>query len=291
MGKMLTKLLGVAWLVAVCQHAAFAESPTIVERGDSKLATIVLILDDLGNSLALGQRAIHLPGAINYAILPQSPNGARLAKAAHQQGKEVMLHIPMSNIKGRRMGPGALTPAMDEEHFIATLRQHLQSIPYVRGVNNHMGSLLTQLHRPMSWFMKELKQQQLYFVDSRTSPLTVAESLAKTYNLPHLRRHVFLDNHRSEKAISKQFERLISIAKEQGTAVAIGHPHPETLGFLEQALPVLRLRGVRLAFASEVAGMRDNTCVESTIYQDTGLKKCMNFPQIATAVNEPETLF
>jgi uncharacterized protein len=272
----LKRLTGILCLLLGYTFGAIGESyPATIEQGyiessteqyDSPavnpppLANIVLILDDLGNSVALGQRAIQLPGDINYSFLPQSPNGARLAKFAHLHGKEIMLHIPMSNIHGKRMGPGALTPAMEKEQFIATLRENLHSIPHVRGVNNHMGSLLTQLHQPMTWFMQELKQQKLYFIDSRTSPLTVAESTAKTYKLPHMRRHVFLDNLRTQPAISKQFERLVSMAKLQGTAVAIAHPHPETLSFLEHALPALSQRGVRLVFASEMLNKLAGSC-------------------------------
>lgn len=238
-------------------------------------ATVVLIVDDLGHNLAVGKRAIQLPGAINYSILPQSPNGAALARAAYQQGKEVMLHMPMSNIRGRQMAPGVLKPAMDQQQFIEAVRNHLDSVPHVRGVNNHMGSLLTQLHQPMSWFIKELKQRQLYFVDSRTSPLTVAESVARTHNLPHLRRHIFLDNQRDQQAIAAQFEKLLILAKNRGTAVAIAHPHPETLSFLEQALPSISTRGVRLAFASEAVTPPTRQCVTNNPDSALTNKNCL----------------
>ncbi|MEE8058784.1 MAG: divergent polysaccharide deacetylase family protein [Pseudomonadales bacterium] len=213
--------------------------------------TIVLIIDDMGNGLELGQRAIALPGAINYAFLPHSPNSKRLARAAYQQGKEILLHIPMSNLQDRATGPGKLSPFMDKAQFLLTVRTDLQAIPHVRGVNNHMGSLLTQLREPMGWLMAELKQQNLYFIDSRTSPLTVGESLAQSYKLPTASRDVFLDNQRNTAAISTQFEHAITLAKQQDFAVVIAHPHPETLVFLKQAIPTLEARGVKFSLASD----------------------------------------
>ena len=230
-------------------------SPTphcLAENTQAPTATIVLILDDMGNNLELGRRAIALPGAISYAFLPHSPYSNSLANTAYQQKKEVLLHIPMSNVHSRPTGPGTLTPIMDRQQLLDTMDANLASVPHVRGVNNHMGSLLTQLHQPMDWLMRALKQQQLYFIDSRTSPLTVAESTAEKHNVPTLRRDVFLDNARDTESITKQFNRLLARAKQQGYAVAIAHPYPETLSFLEQILPTLEAQGITLKQPSQL---------------------------------------
>lgn len=216
----------------------------------SRAAKIVLIIDDMGNSLELGQQAIALPGAINYAFLPHSPYSEQLAHSAHQHAKEVLLHAPMSNLHNRPTGPGALKPIMNRQQFLATLSEDLAAVPHVRGLNNHMGSLLTQLRKPMGWLMAALKQQQLYFVDSRTSPRSVAETIARKHQLPTLKRDIFLDNDRTPAAIEQQFNQLITLAKSQGIAVAIGHPYPETLTYLQQALPALAKQGVTLTLAS-----------------------------------------
>ncbi len=211
---------------------------------------IVLIIDDMGNSLELGQRAIALPGVVNYAFLPHSTYTKTLANEANRQQKEVLLHAPMSNLHDYPTGPGTLTPKMSQQQFLVTLTDNIASIPHVKGVNNHMGSLLTQLKQPMSWLMQALKQQNLYFVDSRTSPLTVAERTAKDWQLPNLRRDIFLDNQRTPEAIARQFEQLLQQSRRHGQAVAIGHPYPETLDFLEQALPQLAEKGFVLSSAS-----------------------------------------
>lgn len=216
----------------------------------------VLIIDDMGNSLPLGERALLLPGKINYSFLPHTPNTRLLAKDAHAKGQEILLHLPMSNLNGAPAGPGKLSPSMDKQQFMATLHDNLQAVPYARGVNNHMGSLLTQLHQPMEWLMEALKLQRLYFIDSRTSPLTIAEQKAEDQHVPALRRDVFLDNSLDEANIEKQFERWIHLSQKHGVAVAIGHPHPETLSVLERRLPELDQRGVRLVFASDILNRR-----------------------------------
>jgi polysaccharide deacetylase 2 family uncharacterized protein YibQ len=212
--------------------------------------SIILIIDDMGNGEELGRRAVALSGPINYAFLPHSPHGKTLANLAHRHGKEIMLHLPMSNVNDYATGPGTLRPIMNRSEFLQTLHKNLDSIPHVTGVNNHMGSLLTQLQEPMNWLMDALKQRKLFFIDSRTSRLTVAEKLARSHQLPTGKRDIFLDNHLQPSLISTQFEQLITLAKQQGTAIGIAHPHPETLAFLEQAIPTLTSRGVQLVPAS-----------------------------------------
>jgi polysaccharide deacetylase 2 family uncharacterized protein YibQ len=128
----------------------------------------------------------------------------------------------------------------------------LDAVPHARGVNNHMGSELTEHPLQMGWVMQTLLRRDLYFVDSRTSAATVAASTAADFSVPHLSRSVFLDNDRDAAAIDHFFRRLLARAEVDGVAVGIGHPYPETAAYLRQAIPRLRCRGVRLALVSEV---------------------------------------
>lgn len=249
-----TALLGL-WLL--CNNQSSLAAPPAV----------ILVIDDIGYDYQLGKRAIALPGAIHYAILPERKNSAKLAKLAYQQGKEVLLHAPMSTINGQSPGPLALTPALNRENFISTLNQQLASIPQALGVNNHMGSQLTQLNNPMSWLMSVLKKRQLYFLDSRTTAETVAQQHAQLAQLPNLKRDIFLDNSRKPADIRRQFEKLLSIADENGHAVAIGHPYPETLAVLEEYLPSLSLRGYQQRFASEFLQLNRNHCEKEILHR------------------------
>lgn len=215
-------------------------------------ARLVIILDDIGNNAESGRRALALPGAVTYAVLPYTPHGRMLAEMAHESNREVMLHAPMSNLGGMALGQGGLTLALSEDEFVSTLRGAIADVPHIVGVNNHTGSELTAAHEQMQWVMKELKAQSLYFVDSLTTGLSVAEKTAVEHQVPALRRHVFLDNETDMEAIHLQFQRALTIARDQGFAVAIGHPYPETLAYLEQAIPALPTLGVELVPVSNL---------------------------------------
>ena len=130
------------------------------------------------------------------------------------------------------MGPGALLQKMDQATFSETLKQNIESIPNIIGINNHMGSLLTNDIEKMSWLMSEAKDKQFLFLDSKTSDSSIAEDVAEKYGVPALGRDIFLDHKGAENSINQQFERAQNIAKETGKAIVICHPYPETLNFL-----------------------------------------------------------
>nr|WP_281290173.1 divergent polysaccharide deacetylase family protein [Parahaliea aestuarii] len=209
-------------------------------------------MDDIGNQLGAGRSAVELPGRLNYAVLPHTPHGPALAELAHRRGKEVLLHQPMSNLAHKPLGRGGLTPELPRERFDSVLQAAIASVPHARGLNNHMGSDLTRRRPQMEWLMAELADRQLYFVDSRTDKGTVAATVAGETRVPHLSRQVFLDNQRNPEAIAERFAHFTRLARERGTAVAIGHPYPETIAFLQQALPSLASGPYRLALVSEV---------------------------------------
>lgn len=216
------------------------------------VAEVAIIIDDIGYNRSQGLAAINIPGNLTYAIIPHSPHAKSLAIAAYKMQKELILHAPMSNIHNYPMGQSGLTEEMSEEDFHNTLSNAIASVPYVIGVNNHMGSLLTQQQRPMEWTMKTLKAHGLYFIDSRTTPASVAWKTAQQFNIASLKRDVFLDHKRDSVFIAEQFERFISIAKRKGYAIAIAHPYPETIKYLENNINRLKVHGIRLRTASEL---------------------------------------
>lgn len=211
---------------------------------------ITLIIDDIGNSEPLGSRAVALPGAVTYAVLPHTPYGAELAEKAHALNKEVMLHAPMSNLAQMPLGPGGLTDQLSRDDFMTTLEAAIAAVPHLQGINNHMGSELTAQETQMQWVMEALQAHELYFVDSLTTAGSVAGRVAREKEIPTITRNVFLDNVATPENIDHEFQRLIQLAREKGNAVGIGHPYKETLDYLEIALPKLAEQNIELISAS-----------------------------------------
>lgn len=213
---------------------------------------LAIIIDDIGYNLTLGKRTTDLNGDFTLAVLPFTPHGIELAQRAHQRGKEIMLHTPMSNHHNYPLGRGGLKSGMQRAEFLAVLRENLANVPHIKGVNNHMGSQLTEETEPMRWLMEELKAKGLYFVDSRTSARTQALIMAEKIRLPSRRRDVFLDDDRSSSNIKYQLIRALKLARQRGSAIAIGHPYPETLAELERLQPLLEQYDVQLVKTSQL---------------------------------------
>lgn len=212
----------------------------------SPVKQIAIVIDDIGYR-STDREALTLPGPVTYAILPYTPYAKRLAKQAFAQDKEVMAHIPMEAMTNNHLlGQGALTGDMDEQRIKEELRQALASIPHVRGMNNHMGSRLTQMRQPMEWTMEILREQQLYFLDSKTVPGSTAEEVAQAMGVKSNHRQIFLDNQLTPAYLQQQFDHLLRIADKYHQGIAIAHPHPETIAFLQQQLPKLAQRGITL---------------------------------------------
>ena len=200
------------------------------------IGKIAIIIDDMGYNRH-NQSFSKLPNPITFAILPFTPYSQKIANSAHQQNREVILHIPMqAQSHNHLLGKGALMEQMTKQYFQHVLSHGLADIPYAIGVNNHMGSKLTEEIIPMQWTMELLSKRGLFFVDSLTTAHSVAQSSAVSAGLPSLRRHIFLDNIRTSAAMDKQFQQAIEHSLKAPYAILIGHPYPETLQYLSQRL-------------------------------------------------------
>lgn len=214
---------------------------------------VTLIIDDLGYRLEDDQRAVSLPGPISYAILPHTPHARRIAELAHTLDKDILVHLPMEALRSNHLlGPGALTGNMSKTEFTQTVKQDIAAIPHAVGISNHMGSLLTTSQQAMHWLMQTIQSTGMFYMDSMTIAESVAGQSASAYQVPYLQRDVFLDEERDPTAIRAQFRELIRIAKEQGSAIGIAHPHPETITTLATLLPRLSEHGVKLISIREM---------------------------------------
>jgi len=206
---------------------------------------VAIIIDDLGYDRSLAREFMDLDLPLTLSILPLAPYTRSIAHEAREEGREIMLHLPMEPRRYPRINPGdgVLLISMDRSVILEVLDRDLGEIPFVAGVNNHMGSRFTENEEKMTVVLEELKRRRLYFVDSKTSRRSVAFDLAKQMELRTACRDVFLDNDLSEGALKIQADRLFALARHKGYAIGIGHPHKETLWFL---------RGLQVSLKKEV---------------------------------------
>lgn len=208
---------------------------------------IAIIMDDLGYSRANGERALNLPVEVTAAVIPKAPHGPTLAKKAAEGGREVIVHLPMTaGPTWQLLDPGGIHDDMPAEEIGRVIRDAFERIPQASGLNNHMGSRFTANREAMHWVMHELATHRAFFVDSLTTADSAGMEMAARHGLPAASRDVFLDNERGLLDINKQFNTLLRIARQRGHAVGIAHPYPETLDYLEEALPLLADAGVEL---------------------------------------------
>lgn len=264
-------------------HALLRQPRAPARRADDGFALISIILDDLGEQYAAGLRAVDLPGAVACAFLPYTRFSAAQAELAHGRGKEVLLHLPLQP-GNAQPHPVGLTLASGRSEMAAYLESALASVPHARGLNNHQGSLLTEMPQHMDWLMSEIKlYPRLYFVDSRTSPVSVAYRVALARAVPAAERQFFLDTERGDAAVRAAFLQLVQYARRHERALAIGHPYPETFRVLEQELPRLAQYRVKLVPPSElIASQSGQPARHERYYKQLKLSPTMSAAAAAT---------
>lgn len=216
-------------------------------------ARLAIVIDDLGSDREQADALFRLSYPLTLSVLPNQSSSGEIAEEAHRRGYEVMLHLPIASEAGNKDEPVELHPGMDASTVGITFESMLNTVPYAAGVNNHEGSLGTSDPGLMRELMPLLHEHNLFFIDSRTTAATVAETAAHTAGVPAASRSVFLDDDQSTAAVRKQFALAIHDARAKGSALAIGHPHPETLQVLAEMLPEAKRQGVTLVFASDLA--------------------------------------
>jgi polysaccharide deacetylase 2 family uncharacterized protein YibQ len=166
---------------------------------------------------------------------------------------DIMLHLPMEPVEYPSVnpGPGALLTAMTPEEIVIQLEKNLDEVPFIKGVNNHMGSRMTTVPNQMYQILSVLKKRRLFFIDSFTTIESICRSSARLVQTPFAQRDVFLDHIQTPEVIRGQIRRLIRAAQNYGEAVGIGHPHAVTYEVLREMLPELQEK-LELVPASDV---------------------------------------
>lgn len=209
---------------------------------------IAIVIDDLGDSLVTARQVLALEPAVTVAVIPFRSASAAVAAAAVEGGREVILHLPLEPEHGAAMegGSGFLRTAMEPAHIEHQLERDLRAVPYIVGVNGHMGSRFTSDPRAMRTLLRALRERGLFFLDSKTSPESVAAEVASGLDVPFAERDVFLDHDPAPAAVARALASAAATARDTGQAIAIGHPHASTLTALATWLPEMARRGFEI---------------------------------------------
>jgi polysaccharide deacetylase 2 family uncharacterized protein YibQ len=218
------------------------------------LPQIAIVIDDLGWDLGAAQVLLAMEVPLSFAILPQTPYKDLIAREAQRRGRDILLHLPMEPYSYPYVNPGrpVLLGNMDRHEFTTQMESALATVPSAVGVNNHMGSRLTEDRAAMHTVMQWMKQRNLFFLDSRTSPKSLAYQVAREFGVRTAQRHVFLDNETDPLKIAQQLQRLAAFAREHGSAIGIGHPYPETVQSLRYTLPEIQQTGIEVVPVSRL---------------------------------------
>lgn len=231
-----------------------APLPPVVTPGPFKgKAKVAIIIDDLGMDLKRSRQIIDLPAPITLAFLPYGTKTRDYATIGKEKGHTLIIHTPMEAMDGKlNIGPNGLRANMDAAAFTTNFEGMLKSFDGYGGINNHMGSRLTQDKVAMARVMGMLKARDLYFVDSKTIGSSIAAQEARRAGVPYAERDVFLDHVDSRAFVDSALVQVERKALRDGSAIAIGHPKDSTIAGLKAWIPTLAGKGIELVPVSRL---------------------------------------
>lgn len=222
-------------------------------RGQPAHPLVAIIFDDAGYSLHAAQDVLTLGRPVTISVLPGLPFSTQIAQEASAYGVQVILHLPIEpDNPAIPLGPGAITVEMSDDAIRETVAADLDAVPTASGANNHMGSRGTSDPRVMRAVIGVMKARHLFFVDSLTSPHSVASQVARQMGVPTAVRAVFLDNQDEETYVRGQLRTVIEVAERRGQAIAIGHVGRVTARVLREMLPDFDEAGIRFVQVSHL---------------------------------------
>jgi polysaccharide deacetylase 2 family uncharacterized protein YibQ len=211
------------------------------------------IIDDLGYETEVAKKIVELEFPVALSILPFLQYSEFVAEEGKKNNQEIMLHLPMeANNSGIDPGPGAIKSYMSEEEIRQAVRDCILNFPYIVGVNNHMGSKITEDREIMEIVLEEIKGYNLFFIDSITTKNSIAYEAAQEMGIKSAVRSVFLDNENDMEYIKGQMLEVQETALREGEAIAIGHSRINTFYVLKRMVPELIKAGIEIVPVSEL---------------------------------------
>ena len=215
---------------------------------------IGIIIDDFGyRNDHISNGFLEIPAKLTYAIIPGHDHSQSFSKRAYDAGYEIIVHLPMENI-GKTYGEEeyVLMSYFQDDEIKNRIHKAFDHLPESIGLNNHQGSRGTADSRVMTHVANVIKEKKKFFIDSRTTSNSLAESTMRKYGVPTNKRDIFLDNELDEEKIKAQLMKLADVSERKGIAIGIGHVKPQTLNVLAREIPVLQEKGFRFEFVSRL---------------------------------------
>ncbi len=211
------------------------------------------IIDDLGYETEVAKKMIELEFPVALSILPFLQFSEYIAEEGKKNNQEIMLHLPMeANNSNADPGPGAIQSYMSEVEIRQAVRDCISNFPYIIGINNHMGSKITENRKIMEMILEEIRESNIFFIDSITSKNSIAYEVAQEMGIKSAVRSIFLDNENGMDYIKKQMLEVQETALKEGAAIAIGHSRINTFYVLKRMLPELVEAGIEIVPVSEL---------------------------------------
>jgi|GEM_PF-2711878 len=245
---------GHAFSAGTLEENSFSNS----KPNQDKKARVAIVIDDFGQHNTDGVKDIISLGIpITCAIMPNMENTRGHAEEAARKGHQVIVHLPLEPINGKKswLGPGAITMNLQENEITNRVRNDFASVPHAVGFNNHMGSAVTVSDKMMRPILQVARENGFFVLDSRTNDKSVIPVLSDELGIAWAQRDIFLDNVKSPGHVDKQFDILARKALENGKAVAIGHVGQGgnvTARLLKEKIPQLQKQGIEFVYLSEI---------------------------------------
>jgi polysaccharide deacetylase 2 family uncharacterized protein YibQ len=214
---------------------------------------VAFIIDDLGYETEVAKKMMELEFPVALSILPFLQYSEFIAEEGRKNNQEIMLHLPMEpSNSSADPGPGAIQSYMSEEEIRQSVKDCILNFPYIIGVNNHMGSKITEDRRIMEIILEEIKELNLFFIDSMTTKDSIAYEVAQEMEIKSAVRLVFLDNENDMEYIKGQILVVQETALREGEAIAIGHSRINTFYVLKRMIPELIKAGIEIVPVSKL---------------------------------------
>lgn len=221
-------------------------------------AYLAIIIDDFGSGREGVKEMMSINRHITFAVMPFCEYTEKDAKAAHDKGYEIIVHLAMEPVKGKRswLGPKPILSGMKVDNVHSIVQDAFENVPYAAGANIHMGSKASSEKSIVEAILDIVEDKGVYFVDSCTAAKPIAKRIANEKDIPCLDRDVFLDGQQPKEFVKKRLSEAAKIAKKKGYAVAIGHVGIEggkvTADAIREMLPEFDANNIKLVFVSEL---------------------------------------